>query len=254
MIELNNVSFAYGKDSVLKDICLRLEKGRVHAVVGPNGSGKTTLIRLLSAQLRPARGEMLLCGKPYERWERKAFAREIALFPQERTIPDISVYELVSCARYPWLGLSRQLTEADKAVVHGALEGADALSLQARSVAELSGGERQRAYMAMLYAQTTPHVLLDEPTAYLDMAYHFQLMDSLRAMAADGKCVVVVLHELSLALQNADEVILMEKGRIAAVGTPREVVAGGRLQQVFGVDCRAVETDLGTDYVFRPLL
>ncbi len=250
MMEARNVSFAYGKTRTLHEISLTLKPGKLYAVVGPNGSGKTTLIKLLSAQGKPAEGALFLDEKPYKAFRRKEFAKQVALLPQGRNTPDISVYDLVCCGRYPYLDITRKMTEADRESVAAALRATDTEQLAERNVKRLSGGERQRVYMAMLYAQNTPYVLLDEPTTHLDISYQFQIMRTLEQMKSEGKCVVAVLHELSLALKYADEIILLSGGRLVSAADPKETIAGGSLRHVFGVECYAVEGKGKREYVF----
>lgn len=250
MIEVKNVSFAYGKALALRQISLTLKPGKLYAVIGPNGSGKTTLMKLLSAQAKPAEGVLLLDGKPYQSFGRKAFAQQVALLPQGRNIPDISVYDLVSCGRYPYLDVTRQMTEADTANVAAALKVTDTEQLAERNVKRLSGGERQRVYMAMLCAQNTPYVLLDEPASHLDLSHQFQIMQMLEQMKSAEKCVVTVLHELPLALKYADEIILVSKGRMISAADPKETVESGNLGRVFGVECHPVELAGQREYIF----
>ncbi len=250
MIEVKNVSFAYGKAKILKGLNLKLKPGKLYAVIGPNGSGKTTLIKLLSAQGKPAEGELFLDEKPYKAFGRKEFAKKVALLPQGRNTPDISVYDLVCHGRYPYLDFTRKMAEADITTVAVALKATDTESFAERNVKRLSGGERQRVYMAMLYAQDTPYVLLDEPTTHLDISYQFQIMHTLEKMKSEGKCVVAVLHELSMALKYADEIILMSEGRIVSVASPQEMVESGNLDRIFGVECHCVEANDRKEYVF----
>ena len=251
MIELNDIRFSYYREPVLKNVSLCLRPGRLYAIVGPNGCGKTTLIRLLSRLSVPEAGQISLAGKPYGEYERKDFARRVALLPQSRPIPAISVRELVSHGRFPYLDLSRKLSAEDKQIVENALREAGAETLAKRSMRELSGGERQRAYLAMLLAQDTPYVLLDEPTTYLDVSAQFTVMDILREMRDSGKCVVAVLHDLALALQYCDELIVMEKGELRAAAAPKALVSQGVLNRVFGIECIPLEHRGKTEYVFH---
>lgn len=251
MIEVKDVSFSYDKEPVLKNVGLALAPGKFYAVVGPNGSGKTTLIRLLSRLSLPDSGQLFLDGKSYAEFERRDFARRLAMLPQSRPVPAISVRELVSHGRFPHLPMSRKLSAEDRRVVERALLEAGAESLARRSVKELSGGERQRAYLAMLLAQDTPYVLLDEPTTYLDVSAQFTVMDMLQKMSRSGKCVAAVLHDLSLALQYCDELILMEKGELRAAAPPKVLADGGLLDRVFHIRCVPLEYEGKTEYVFH---
>lgn len=251
MIELKNVSFSYGTTPVLKNISGTFYAGELCGIVGANGCGKTTLIRLLSRLEHPSSGEILMDLEPYETYGRKEFAKKASLLPQERPIPAISVREFVSHGRFPHLELSRRLTAHDREIVTQAMQMTDTLQFAHRSLKELSGGERQRAYLAMLLAQDTPHVLLDEPTTYLDISMRFSVMKILSQMRDSGKCVVAVLHDLSLALQFCDRLWVMERGTLRACGTPRELVSQDVLDEVFAIRCTPVALNGRTEYLFH---
>lgn len=253
MIEGRNLSFSYGKTPILENLHFTLQTGKLYALVGVNGSGKTTLIKLLSAQLKPAVGELFLAGKPYSAFSPKDFARSLALLPQGREVPNMSVYELVACARYPYLSYPRRLSKGDKELIYASLQRTNCLDLAQRNVQSLSGGQRQQVYMAMLYAQDTPCVLLDEPTTYLDLSSAFQLMSALREMAQSGKCVVAVLHDLSLALRYADCILLLDGGRLVSAASPAETIERGVLPSFFGVDCLPIDIKGRREYIFRPI-
>ncbi len=250
MMEMNQVSFSYGKTPCLKNINLSLEPGKFYAIIGPNGSGKTTLIKLLARLTTPKSGEILLNGKPYGAFGRKEFARQVALLPQGRNTPNISVADLVSYGRYPYLDASRRLTDADRAAVDSALKATGTAEFAARNLKKLSGGERQRVYLAMLCAQDTPYVLLDEPATHLDAASSFSMMAELGRMRSLGKCVVAVLHDLPMAFRFADEIILMDKGEILSVAPPEETVQSSPLEAVFGVVPVAVTLNGNRMYIF----
>ena len=250
MIEARELSFSYGRTEILKNISLKLSKGRLYAVIGPNGSGKTTLIRLLSKLSKAADNSLFLEGKPYEKIDRKAFAKQVALLPQGRNVPSISVYDLVACGRFPHLDFSRRLNEEDRRAVDSALEATGACAFKNKSVKRLSGGERQRVYIAMLLAQATPFVLLDEPTTHLDISAKFDVMKLLCDIRNSGKCVVAVLHDLELALKYADEIILMSKGEIVSMGAPDEAVENKKLESVFGVKCESITLNGQTVFHF----
>ncbi len=243
MMETQSLGFSYGKTSLLKDISVKFEKGKLYAVIGPNGSGKTTLINLLSRLIQPQSGNILLDGESYEQIGRKSFAKKVALLPQSRNVPNMTAYDLVACGRFPHLDWSRKMTAGDENVVRSALKVTDTEKFYHKSLKKLSGGELQRVYLAMLHAQNTPYVLLDEPTTHLDISAKHEIMKLLCDMKQDGKCVVAVLHDLELALQFADEVILMSAGKIVSAGTPDETVESGKIQTVFGVKCKRIIQD-----------
>lgn len=240
MMEAQSLCFSYGRTAVLRNISLKLEKHKLYAVIGPNGSGKTTLIKLLSRLNKATSGNLLLNGQLYDTIKRKAFSKQVALLPQGRNVPSMSVYDLVACGRFPYLDLSRRMTADDEKIVRCALEATGMEAYAKKSVKMLSGGERQRVYVAMLLAQATPYVLLDEPTTHLDIAAKFDMMHLLCDMKNNGKCVAAVLHDLELALQYADEIILMSQGEVVRMGTPEEVLASGKIQSVFGIKCESM--------------
>lgn len=252
MIQLDDLNFSYGGRTVLHNISAAFSPGKLYAVLGPNGSGKTTLIRLLSRLLQPDSGSLTLDGKSYACYGRKDFARQLALLPQARPIPAISVQDLVSHGRFPYLGLSRTLGKDDLDAVERAMAAVNVQAFAGRDLRQLSGGERQRVYLALLLAQDTRYVLLDEPTTYLDASAQFSVMENLKCMSQDGKCVIAVLHDLNLALSFADEICLLDQGRIAAFGAPEALVEQGVLDRVFSIRCRSVVVDGIKEYIIRP--
>lgn len=252
MIQLDDLCFSYGGRTVLHNISAAFSPGKLYAVLGPNGSGKTTLIRLLSRLLQPDSGSLTLDGKSYACYGRKEFARQLALLPQARPIPAISVQDLVSHGRFPYLGLSRTPGKDDLDAVERAMAAVNVQAFAGRDLRQLSGGERQRVYLALLLAQDTRYVLLDEPTTYLDASAQFSVMENLKCMSQDGKCVIAVLHDLNLALSFADEICLLDQGRIAAFGAPEALVEQGVLDRVFSIRCRSVVVDGIKEYIIRP--
>lgn len=252
MIQLDDLCFSYGGRAVLHNLSAAFFPGKLYAVLGPNGSGKTTLIRLLSRLLLPDSGSLTLDGKSYESYGRKEFARQLALLPQTRPIPAISVQDLVSHGRFPYLGLSRTPGKADLDAVERAMAAVNVQDFAGRDLRQLSGGERQRVYLALLLAQDTRYVLLDEPTTYLDASAQFSVMENLKHMSQDGKCVITVLHDLNLALSFSDEICLLDQGRIAAFGAPEALVEQGVLDRVFSIRCRPVMVEGVKEYIIRP--
>lgn len=251
MIHCEQVYFSYGAKPVLKDLSVSFRAGELCAVVGPNGCGKTTLIRLLSGLNRPSGGSVLLNGKPLAEYSRKELAKQIALLPQGRPVPEISVEDTVADARFPYLDLTRRLSTKDRQAVERALAQTDTAQLREKNLRELSGGERQRVYLAMLLAQETPTVLLDEPTTYLDLRHQLAGMEMLRQMRDQGKCVVAVLHDLPLAFRFCDRVLVLQNGTVCADGVPEEVAQGKSLEEAFGVRCIPAQVDGQTEYFFR---
>ena len=249
MFELQHVSVGYEGIPVIRDVSFTARDGEITTLVGTNGCGKTTLLKAIARQLPLLDGEILLQNKSIQGYNRKEFARAAAFMPQVRNIPEITVRGLVSHGRFPYLGLSRQMSADDRAAVETAMQATGVSQWASRDLRELSGGERQRVYLAMALAQGGDAILLDEPTTYLDVAAQFELLELLRQLANQGKTVLLVLHDLAQALQYSDKVAVLAKGNLEAFDTPRHLFEQQILDRIFHVTlCCAPE---GTYYLRR---
>ena len=248
MFQVENLHFSYGKTPVLQEISLAFTPGNLIGLIGPNGSGKTTLLRLLAGLENPRQGRILLDGRAQSTFSPREYARRVALLPQSRSVPALTVGELAALGRYPYGGLSQSLSAADKLAVEQALETAGVSHLICRDLRQLSGGQRQRAFLAMALAQDTPWLLLDEPTTWLDLRSQYEVMTLLQQLARQGRGVVAVLHDLPMALELCDRMVLLENGRLQAAGTPEELAVSGSMDRVFGLRCRKT----GEGWVCRP--
>ncbi|MDR3314385.1 MAG: ABC transporter ATP-binding protein [Oscillospiraceae bacterium] len=235
MLEVRELTGGYHKKEVLHGLSLRLEDGKITAILGPNGCGKSTLLKLAASHLKPFAGDILVDGQPMETLRREALARHVAYLPQSRAVPDITVGALALHGRFPWLGYPRVYRAEDRAIAEQAMQRAGILHKQNELLAALSGGERQKAYLALLLAQNAQTVLLDEPTTYLDPARQLELAELLRLLRSEGRAVAVVMHDLHLAFACADTLAVLHEGRLAATGAPAQVRASGVLEAVFGV-------------------
>ena len=236
MIELNRMTFGYASGAPLIDgLSARFADGRIRAVLGPNGSGKSTLLRLCARQLMPASGTLRVGGRDAADYDAKAFARALAYLPQSRPVPMITVRALVAHGRFPHLGMTRRLSAQDEAAVARALDLTGLSGVAGRDLRTLSGGQRQKAYLAMLIAQDAQHLLLDEPTTYLDIGHQLELFDLLRTLRNEGRCVVVVMHDLAQAIALADDALLLHKGEPLYDGPADGLVPSGAMERVFGV-------------------
>lgn len=250
MIELKNLSAGYGGRTVIREVSLSFPPGRVLALLGPNGCGKSTLLRAALGLIPKSGGEVLMDGAALESLSPRERARRAAYLPQSRPTPNITAYRMVLHGRFPHLSYPRRYRGEDYEAADRALERADALDVARRPMGELSGGQRQKVYLAMTLAQEAPTVLMDEPTASLDVGHQLEVMAISRRLAEEGRAVVMVLHDLPLALRGADDVALLSGGRLAAWGTAEEVYASGKLDEVFGIALRRMETASGWQYYY----
>lgn len=240
MLRLKQISAGYGENTILRDVSLEFLPGTVTAIVGPNGCGKSTLLKA-AAGLIPVSSGTVEAEAPR--------ARTVAWLPQSRTVPEMTARQLVLHGRFPWLGWPRRYRREDLAIAEAALERLGVGEYAHRPLSELSGGTRQKVYLAMALAQEAKTLLLDEPTSFLDVGCQLEFLSLCRFLAEEGRAVVVVLHDLGLALSHADRVAVMEKGRLAALGPPAEVWRSGILDRVFGVEVLKLETPAGEQYV-----
>lgn len=236
-IDARAIRFRYGDGPVIRDVSLTLERGEVLGVIGPNGSGKSTLLRLLTGVLQPEAGEVRFFGRALADYSRAEIGRMVAVVPQETLIEfPFSVMEVVLMGRAPHLGGFAFEGDRDVAAAHEAMRRTGVDHLATRRIHELSGGERQRVIVARALAQEAPVLLLDEPGAFLDIRHEVEIYDLLREVAADGRSIVSVLHDLNLAALYCDRVALLQEGRLAHLGTPAEVITYANITAVYATE------------------
>lgn len=236
MIRIDGLRAGYDRHEKLHGLTTDIPAGRLTALVGPNGCGKTTLLRCIAGLMRPVSGEIWLDDARLSAFSDRERARRIAYMPQNRSVPEITVRQLAAHGRYPHLRWGGSLSEKDEEIIRLAMDRTGTAQHADRPLTELSGGERQNAYLAMMLAQQADIMLLDEPTTYLDLNAQFRLMRLLRGLSGEGKTVAAVLHDLPLAMEYADHVLLMQEGKVVASGTPEQVCDSGALDSVFGVE------------------
>lgn len=256
-LKFTDLCVTLNRTAILRGVSGELKRGEVTGILGPNGCGKTTLLRSLCRLIKTDSGSIALCDDAAETdisaLAPKALAQHISFLPQQRAVPDITAKTLVSHGRYPYLGFSRTLSNEDRAVIQNALETAGVLDFADRRLPTLSGGERQRVFLAMLLAQNTDVVLLDEPTTYLDAHHKFELMALLDHLQQQNKAVTIVLHELPLAFKFCDRLLLMENGKIIQSGTPKELLKTDLIERLFGVSLTPVTLEGETEYIERKI-
>jgi iron complex transport system ATP-binding protein len=243
MLEAKGVGVAIGRHRLLEDVSLAVPPGLVTCVLGPNGAGKSTVLRVLAGALAPSAGTVSLAGRPLAAWPADALARLRAVLPQSSALSfAFTVAEVVLLGRTPHAG--RCTRAEDRAIVAAAMAAADVSALAARRYPSLSGGEQQRVQLARVLAQVMDQagryegrwLLLDEPTASLDLAHQQQLLACARGVAAAGGGVLAILHDLNLAAAIADRVCLLRQGRVVAQGPPTDVLTAARIAEVFGIE------------------
>lgn len=233
----NKLRVGYGTEPVLSDFDFTVPEGRFTAVIGPNGCGKSTLVKSLSRVLTTEPGMVSLEGKPVQKLRPKLLAQRIALLPQHPVVPDgVTVRGLVSRGRYPYHRPLKQWSPDDPTAIAQALEATGMTAFADFPVADLSGGQRQRAWLAMVLAQQTQYVLLDEPTSFLDIAHQIDVLRLCRSMTANGRTVLAVLHDLNQAARYADELVVMHRGKLVAQGAPSDILTTELITEVFGLE------------------
>lgn len=243
-LRAESLRLGYDGRIVVDGLDLDVPDGRITAIVGPNGSGKSTLLRGLARLIAPGAGRVTLDGRDVRSYGAREFARRVAVLPQQPVAPDgVLVSELVARGRHPHRGWFGGRSSDDDRIVAEALAATGTADLADRAVSELSGGQRQRVWIAMVLAQRTRILLLDEPTSFLDAAHQLELLDLLtESNRQHGTTVVMVLHELNLAARYADHLVVVDDGRVRAAGQPAEVMTADIVEAAFGLEC-LVTTD-----------
>lgn len=241
-VRAHGLSFAYGQNEVLTDVSLEVEPGRVVGLLGPNGTGKSTLLGILTGDLKPASGEVLLDGRDIATFSRKELARTRAVMPQSSDFPfAYLVRDIIAMGRASW---DTGAEENDR-IIDAALERTAVADMQERDITSLSGGETARVTLARVLAQDASIVFLDEPTAALDVSHQERTMSTCVELAAEGKTVVAVMHDIQLAAAYCDLIALMHDGRIVRYGPPEEVLTSESLSEIYEWPIRVLTLDGG---------
>lgn len=243
MLTIRNLRKTYEDATVVDDVSLELPHGKVISMIGPNGAGKSTVLGMISRLVAKSAGVVEFQGKDLEKWESRELAKHLAILTQANNVQmKLTVRELVAFGRFPHSGSN--LSQKDWEIVDRSIRYMELESFAERFIDEMSGGQRQRAFIAMVLAQDTEYVLLDEPTNNLDIYHATQMMKLVRRLCDDlGKTVILVLHEINLAAFYSDYICAFKNGRIAAWGTVNEVMTPEQLKLIYGVDFQIYEID-----------
>ena len=233
-----NITFSYTGRLILDDFSFAIDEAQVVAIIGPNGSGKTTLLKIINGILSPVSGQLLIDNKDTSQWSRRELAKAIAVVPQENlSIFPFYAEEIVLMGRFPHLGNYSFEDKKDYRIAHEAMEKTDTLAFAACRYDQLSAGERQRVLIARALAQEPKILLLDESTVFLDLKHQAQFLSLLRQLNKAQKLTVVfVTHDINLASQHADRIILLYCGKNYAIGNPAEVITAANIKEVYDVD------------------
>ena len=251
----SSVTVGYGQRTIIRDLSATFPAGKITTIVGPNGCGKSTLLRAMCGLLNLDTGTVSVDGQNISEMKRKDVARILGMLPQSPVAPEgLLVSDLVARGRHPHQAWFRQWSSTDEDAVFKALKQTGSADLASRTLDELSGGQRQRVWISMVLAQNTDILFLDEPTTYLDLATSvdiLELVDSLRQEL--GRTVVMVLHDLNLAVRYSDYLVVMKDGQVIASGTPAEVITAELLQEAFDLRARVIEDPETGDPLIVPL-
>jgi len=237
-LEIENLSLGYGHTEVVKDLTFQVNPGEMVGLIGPNGSGKSTIIKAMSNVIRPFTGRVLLDGRNIAKIRRAELARLVGVVPQIPLLPSVfSAFEIVLMGRNPHLGLFQYEGPRDMAITWQAMAKTATQPLAERLISKLSGGEIQRLVVARVLAQQPKSILLDEPTANLDINHQVEILDLIKGLCQEEQLTVVItLHDLNLASQYCDRLVLINEGRVHAQGTPAEVINDENIKAVYGAE------------------
>lgn len=248
LLSAEEISSGYGGKTVLDNISLGFESGKVTVIMGPNGCGKSTLLKTLIRLVPLNSGHIIADGKDTAQMSSSELARIAAYLPQKKNIPDLSVMTMVLHGRFAHLSYPRRYRKEDIAIAEDALKTTELSDLAEENMSSLSGGTQQRVFLAMTLAQSSPVILMDEPTSFMDISYQMKFMELSRRLANCGKAVVMVLHDLPAALKFADNIIVMSKSGIAACGSPEEIFQSKVLDRIFGITMK--RTLIENDFLY----
>lgn len=248
MLKICNMSAGYEKEAILHDINLEIPSGKITTIIGNNGCGKSTLLKSIVGFLPLLEGDIFINTTSVKTLSSGELAKQIAYLPQSKNIPDITVGRLVLHGRFPYLQYPRRYQKKDYALSQQAMDQMGIAHLAEKPLTELSGGMRQKTYIAMALAQEAPYIIMDEPTTYLDIAQQLKFAEIADQLSSQGKTLILVLHDILMALKLSDRIAVMKEGRIVRYGTPDEILESGIIEEIYGVQIQKIQTENGLQY------
>ena len=250
MVKVTGLCAGYDNREVLHDVSLEFLPGRVTTIIGENGCGKSTLLKAIAGQIDISGGNVMIGDRDRTKMNIREVARTVAYLAQSKTTPDITVGRMVLHGRFPYLTYPRRYSKRDLEIAQEAMKIMGITELRDMTLSQLSGGMRQKVYIAMALAQQSPVIIMDEPTTFLDITQQLLFTESARDLAKDNKTVIMVLHDLLLALKWSDEIVVMHEGKAIFNGTPEEVIASGTIEKVYGVVVKSVSEKDKVNYYY----
>ena len=236
MIEIKNINKSYGNKKVVDNVSFNIEEGKITSFIGPNGAGKSTVLSIISRLLEPDSGEVYIDGKEIREWDSKELSKKLSILKQSNNLNiRLTIRELVSFGRFPYC--EGKLKKEDEEIVDNALEYMKLTDIQNKYLDELSGGQKQRAYIAMIVAQNTDYILLDEPLNNLDMKHSAEMMKMLRQMVNDlGKTIIIVIHDINFASCYSDNIVALKNGQLVNNTTTEEMITEDNLRHLYDMN------------------
>lgn len=251
LLEVKNLSYNIGKREILKDISFNVESGEIVGIIGPNGAGKTTLLKSINGIVEITEGEVLYNKKNIRDYERKELAKNISFMNQNTNIAfDFSCLDIVTLGRYPYLKKFQEYRSEDRKKAEEYMRKTNTLNFKDRMIGELSGGERQRVLFAKTLTQESDLILLDEPTASLDMKYENELFSIVSNLKKEEKSVIAIIHNLRVAIKYCTRLILICDGKIVGDGTPEEIIIEENLKNIYGIEARVYKNQYNQELDF----
>lgn len=251
LLEIKNLSFNVGERKILNDINFSVRDGEIVGIIGPNGAGKTTFLKSINGIIEEIKGEILFNGKNIKEYDKKNLARHISFMNQNTNVGfDFSCLDIVVLGRYPYLKRFQEYSDEDREKAKKYMKKTNTLKFQDRMITELSGGERQRVLFAKTLTQESELILLDEPTASLDMKYEEEIFSIISQMREERKSVIAIIHNLRVAMKYCTRLILLNDGKIVGDGTPQEIVTEKNLRDIYGVEAKVYRNTFNNELDF----